>query len=448
MKTNTHLVFFQPKKPITIRRNQDKMKKSSDRNSTLNFYKVPSTIFDTSDIMAHSIDKKNFAKKQKTTSNLEGIPQIGKIKNRRSPNKYLDNNKKFIFSNMNYFQRNINNHVKKYSNNKISNSLQVDNVKNRYYLKIKNPQKSIHNNYSLPKIKIMKNPMQITLDKEEKKFKDKANSERNILNYGNNKKSKIIYKLKESSFFQNKYSEEISLAEILNENYLNYQRAKHSENSFDKIISYGVNTYRGVIRNYNEDRVTILINAIINKVNGKEKNVLQNMKTSYFSIYDGHAGNKCCEFLKKFLHNYIFESDYFPLNPVKALEEGFNVCEKKFMELIKNDNIQIDHSGSCAIVILILNDICYVANLGDSRALYSSNDGKIFYQISRDHKPNDPIEKNRIYKAGGSIYKPINICKKRNITNGNEGVERKTKIPFRITPGGLAVSYFYHYLGL
>ena len=53
---------------------------------------------------------------------------------------------------MNYFQRNINNHVKKYSNNKISNSLQVDNVKNRYYLKIKNPQKSIHNNYSLPKI--------------------------------------------------------------------------------------------------------------------------------------------------------------------------------------------------------------------------------------------------------------------------------------------------------
>ena len=133
MKTNTHLVFFQPKKPITIRRNQDKMKKSSDRNSTLNFYKVPSTIFDTSDIMAHSIDKKNFDKKQKTTSNLEGIPQIGKIKNRRSPNKYLDNNKKFIFSNMNYFQRNINNHVKKYSNNKISNSLQVDNVKNRYY---------------------------------------------------------------------------------------------------------------------------------------------------------------------------------------------------------------------------------------------------------------------------------------------------------------------------
>ena len=447
MKTNTHLAFFQPKNPITIRRNQDKMKKSCDRNSTLNFYKIPTTIFDASDIKAHSIDKKNFAKKQKTTSNLERIPQICSIKNRRASNKKADDKKKLIISNMNFFKKNINKQLKNYSNHKMGNSLQIDNVKNRYYLKIKNPQKSIHSNYSLPKIKIMKNPMQISLDKEEKKFKEKANSERNILNCGNNKKSKIIYKLKESKFFQNKYSEEISLSEILNENYSNYQRAKHSENSFDKIISYGVNTYRGVIRNYNEDRVTILINAIINKSNEKEKNFLKNLKTSYFSIYDGHGGNKCCEFLKKYLHNYIFESEYFPLNPVKALEQGFNTCENKFMNLIKTDNIQIDYSGSCAIVLLILNDICYIANLGDSRALYSSNDGKIFYQISRDHKPNDPIEKNRIYKAGGSIYKPIDNSPNKNIKNENTGVERKSKIPFRINPGGLAVSYFHHYLG-
>ena len=163
----------------------------------------------------------NFAKKQKTASNLERIPQICSIKNRRASNKKADDKKKLIISNMNFFQKNINKQLKNYSNHKMENSLQIDNVKNRYYLKIKNPQKSIHNNYSLPKIKIMKNPMQISLDKEEKKFKEKANSERNILNYGNNKKSKIIYKLKESKFLQNKYSEEISLSEILNENYSN-----------------------------------------------------------------------------------------------------------------------------------------------------------------------------------------------------------------------------------
>ena len=337
--------------------------------------------------------------------------------------------------------------MRNYSNHKMGNSLQIDNVKNRYYLKIKNPQKSIHNNYSLPKIKIMKNPMQISLDKEEKKFKEKANSERNILNYGNNKKSKIIYKLKESKFLQNKYSEEISLSEILNENYSNYQRAKHSENSFDKIISYGVNTYRGVIRNYNEDRVTILINALINKGNYNTKNYLKNLKISYFSIYDGHAGNKCCDFLKKHLHHYIFESEFFPLNPIKALEDGFNICESKFMSLIYSNNNYTDSSGSCALVLLILNDICYIANLGDSRALYSCNDGKKFLQISRDHKPNDPLEKNRIYKAGGSIYKQTSKKKKKNKENRTEKEERTAKIPYRINPGRLAVSYFYHYLG-
>jgi protein phosphatase 2C family protein 2/3 len=290
--------------------------------------------------------------------------------------------------------------------------------------------------------------MQISLDKEEKKFKEKkAISQRNNINFNNNAKSKIIYKLKDNPFFQNKYPEEISFSEILKENFPYYQQAKHSENSFDKIISYGVNTYRGVIRNYNEDRVTILINALINKDNHNAKQNLKNLKISFFSIYDGHAGNKCCEFLKKFLHHYIFESEFFPSNPIKAIEDGFNVCENKFMNLIYSDNKFIDPSGSCALVLLILNDICYIANLGDSRALYSCNDGKKFFQVSRDHKPNDPIEKNRIYKAGGSIYKPSNNSPQKNAVNSNEKLERMVKIPYRINPGRLAVSYFYHYLG-
>ncbi len=117
------------------------------------------------------------------------------------------------------------------------------------------------------------------------------------------------------------------------------------------------------------------------------------------------------------------------------------------MSMIYSDNKYSDFSGSCAIVILILNDICYIANLGDSRALYSCNDGKKFFQLSRDHKPNDPIEKSRIYKAGGSIYKSINNSPQKNILNENEKLEKMAKIPFRINPGRLAVSYFYHYLG-
>lgn len=47
-------------------------------------------------------------------------------------------------------------------------------------------------------------------------------------------------------------------------------------------------------------------------------------------------------------------------------------------------------AGSCCLVVLIVDNICYVANLGDSRAVLASDSGKTVYQITKDHKPNNP----------------------------------------------------------
>ena len=35
----------------------------------------------------------------------------------------------------------------------------------------------------------------------------------------------------------------------------------------------------------------------------------------------------------------------------------------------------IDKSGSCAITVLIIGDVCFAANVGDSRALLSGTGG-------------------------------------------------------------------------
>lgn len=46
----------------------------------------------------------------------------------------------------------------------------------------------------------------------------------------------------------------------------------------------------------------------------------------------------------------------------------------------------------------------YVANVGDSRAIISCNYGTVAESISRDHKPSDPLEQQRITAAGGKVY--------------------------------------------
>jgi len=48
--------------------------------------------------------------------------------------------------------------------------------------------------------------------------------------------------------------------------------------------------------------------------------------------------------------------------------------------------------------------MCYVANVGDSRAVMSLEKGKKTQALSRDHKPNDDLERERIETYGGKVY--------------------------------------------
>jgi protein phosphatase 2C family protein 2/3 len=83
----------------------------------------------------------------------------------------------------------------------------------------------------------------------------------------------------------------------------NFEKAKFATKSHGLITSYSANTHQGIQRNYNEDRVSIILN--MTKPANKVHLAKEWPKCSFFAIYDGHGGNACADFLKDNLHTII-----------------------------------------------------------------------------------------------------------------------------------------------
>ena len=127
----------------------------------------------------------------------------------------------------------------------------------------------------------------------------------------------------------------------------------------------------------------------------------------------------------------------FPADIPEAMRRGSYKTEDDYLKIAAPSPDQPHNkAGSCAIVILVVNEDVYIVNVGDSRALGSVSEhpsdsmiqtkanqafdknGKPNNSVtqlsveassqvkvlSRDHKPSDPLEFERIMKAGGYIY--------------------------------------------
>ena len=237
--------------------------------------------------------------------------------------------------------------------------------------------------------------------------------------------------------------------EMMNINMNNFIPGRISSKSFGLINSYAANTNQGIDRNYNDDRVKIIIN--MNRPSNYVKKASWPL-ISFFGIFDGHNGDHCAEFLRQNLLQYIYTNPNFPKNVEKSIKEAFLKADEDYLKnysLIKDKNIinaninsnsnldYYNNSGSCGLILIIVDTKIYIANVGDSRCIMSCQNGKIQKDVTRDHKPEFPYEKQRIYDNGGNIY--------RNETIFNEDFENKShkKIllgPYRVNPGKLSVS--------
>nr|XP_012777919.1 protein phosphatase 1A isoform X1 [Maylandia zebra] len=130
---------------------------------------------------------------------------------------------------------------------------------------------------------------------------------------------------------------------------------------------------------------------------------------SFFAVYDGHAGSQvakyCCEHLLEHItSNSDFQSalqDDPCVDSVKnGIRTGFLQIDEH-MRTISEKKHGVDRSGSTAVGVMISPSHIYFINCGDSRGLLSR--GGTVHFFTQDHKPSNPLEKERIQNAGGSV---------------------------------------------
>lgn len=165
----------------------------------------------------------------------------------------------------------------------------------------------------------------------------------------------------------------------------------------------------------------------------------------FAAVFDGHGGPAVSRYLRKNLYANV--QAFLPLATVElqaedetddsSIDNNLSISSSRrhrgptvddyadalesALEKVDNEILKISHwsfQGSTAIVIWLHEDheerasnddsestsiqrTILAANIGDSRAVLCREDKA--WDLSRDHKPNDPTEKSRIESFGGSV---------------------------------------------
>ncbi|KAK9050317.1 hypothetical protein SSX86_030713 [Deinandra increscens subsp. villosa] len=117
-----------------------------------------------------------------------------------------------------------------------------------------------------------------------------------------------------------------------------------------------------------------------------------------FGVFDGHGGARAAEYVKKHLFSNLIKHPKFISDTKAAISDAYSHTDTEFL---KSENNQNRDAGSTASTAILVGDRLLVANVGDSRAVISRG-GKAF-AVSRDHKPDQSDERQRIEDAGGFV---------------------------------------------
>ncbi|XP_063002619.1 protein phosphatase 1D isoform X2 [Elgaria multicarinata webbii] len=170
---------------------------------------------------------------------------------------------------------------------------------------------------------------------------------------------------------------------------------------------------------------------------------------AFFAVCDGHGGREAAHFAREHLWAFIKKQKGFrspePAAVCAALRKGFLACHramwKKLPEWPKTMTGLPSTSGTTASVVIIRGSKMYVAHVGDSGVVLGvQDDPKDDFvravEVTQDHKPELPKERQRIEGLGGSVINKSGVNRvvwKRPRLTHNGPVRRSTvidQIPF------------------
>ncbi|KAG6389579.1 hypothetical protein SASPL_151050 [Salvia splendens] len=130
-------------------------------------------------------------------------------------------------------------------------------------------------------------------------------------------------------------------------------------------------------------------------------------------LHLGHGGARAAEYVKHNLFSNLIRHPKFISDTKSAISDAYSHTDSEFL---KSENNQNKDAGSTASTAILVGDRLLVANVGDSRAVICrGGDGenrKSFpryhffkepFAVSRDHKPDQTDERQRIEDAGGFV---------------------------------------------
>ncbi|KAJ6249616.1 s-cell enriched with leucine-rich repeat-containing protein slra-related [Anaeramoeba flamelloides] len=125
-----------------------------------------------------------------------------------------------------------------------------------------------------------------------------------------------------------------------------------------------------------------------------------------FAVFDGHGGWQTSNFVadtldqilfSKLVNNIPFTLDEKGDQKLKLIIDGTFINMNKTLK-----KLGYDDSGSTACIGLIIKNTLYTVNLGDSRSVLVKLDGETI-PVTKDHKPTDRSELDRVCELGGTI---------------------------------------------